>query len=559
MLVVVAAVWLALFDLIRAWVELFAPFVADLIGMAVSVWGVVPLRYKVQAAVLVVFGYLLLRMYRAAMKKVADAAETMAAGMETVAGARTRAEASLKQKKKVLVDMLKHAAALPTGYAVFFGCSFVPLEYQPMLVWLLLSVVPTVVSARCFRRYAAAEDEIDKLLAAMGCGGDDEDEDEDDDDDDDDDDTAALRFTPMGSPGTRMSRRRQQAEYHPSVLAARRAKHTHVKEAKVWLSYWTCWPLLILVNDSVVLRYTSSYEELPRLAIVLLVWLQAWHGSIHLRKLLRVAFRGMQTRVTAMLPGGRVPDWLSVGFSVGRPGFGTLAGMGSKVQSIFSFVSWAAKNKVIAGCMAGVALIFVYRALFFVGSLLTTAIVWGAAVDTARIVSASKFEGHYRPRLSFWILSRALEWLCMVPVAGTLLLLWYPVLLALLLAFGEPVLRFLCRRMEPRQDPMVEELKNCWRSIAGAGDEHRKMSRADLRRVYASMDNSLSPAEIDAAVEEIDVDGDGMITFEDFSSCYLRCVCACARAWVRCAIHIEAARADLSAIIACHTASELNN
>ena len=54
----------------RAWVEFAAPFVADLAMLGVGVWGVVPMHYKLQAAGLAVFGYMLLRMYRAAMAKL---------------------------------------------------------------------------------------------------------------------------------------------------------------------------------------------------------------------------------------------------------------------------------------------------------------------------------------------------------------------------------------------------------------------------------------------------------------------------------------------------------
>ena len=61
-----------------------------------------------------------------------------------------------------------------------------------------------------------------------------------------------------------------------------------VSSAKAWLSYWACWPLLELMNTLVVVRYTPSAPELPRIAVVLLVWLQAWQGSKHLRKWLRI-------------------------------------------------------------------------------------------------------------------------------------------------------------------------------------------------------------------------------------------------------------------------------
>ena len=158
---------------------------ADLVAVGISIWAVVPLWYKVQAVVVVTFCYLLLVAYRAAVRGAAKMVATIGNAKND---AKSRAEASLRQKKKVLGDVLKEATALPVGYMIFFGSNFIPQNHQPTVVWLLLCVVPVAASVRCFRQYAAAEDEVNRLLAAMGIGS----EDEDDDDDDDDDDRAPV-------------------------------------------------------------------------------------------------------------------------------------------------------------------------------------------------------------------------------------------------------------------------------------------------------------------------------------------------------------------------------
>ena len=491
---------------------------ADLVAVGISIWAVVPLWYKVQAVVVVTFCYLLLVAYRAAVRGAAKMVATIGNAKND---AKSRAEASLRQKKKVLGDVLKEATALPVGYMIFFGSNFIPQNHQPTVVWLLLCVVPVAASVRCFRQYTAAEDEVNRLLAAMGIGSEDEDDDDDDDenDDEDGDDDAALRLGPLGS---HVSRKRQQAERHPDVVEARRVLKSRTKGAKVWLSYWACWPLLELMNRAVVLRYTPGCEELPRLAIVFLVWLHVWDGSMHLRKVLRALFRIVQNRATAFLPGGKLPVWLSASVAISRPSLSTLTAMGGRFRAILDFMAWAARNKVFAGCIGVVALLLVYRALFFIGGLLTTAVVWGAAADTARMVSNSKFEPNYRGRLSFWVLGRLLDWLCMIPAIGTFVLLWYPVLLASLLQFGQPVLLFLCRRFEPVDDPLMAELKVCWRNAAGSGAEQRKIDRVTLRRVYESMNHGLSAPEIDAAVSKIDLDKDGRIGFSDFAASYIQ-------------------------------------
>ena len=410
----------------RAWVEFAAPFVADLAMLGVGVWGVVPMHYKLQAAGLAVFGYMLLRMYRAAMAKLragqAAASQKLRAGQEA-------ASQKFRRSKDVVSYMLRQAAAVPVGYALFFATGLLPATYHALLVWLLLSAVPAALSVRCFRQYTAAEAAVQRALQEAGVG-----EDEDEDSDDSDDDPGL---------GSRISRRRRVAELRPAVVRARQAQRPLVSSAKAWLSYWACWPLLELMNTLVVVRYTPSAPELPRIAVVLLVWLQAWQGSKHLRKWLRQAFRAAQTRATALLPGGRLPEWLTSAFSVGRPGMSTLTGMGGRMQRLWSAVHWARQHKAVAACIAAVCLLVVYRALFFVGGLLSAAIVWGAAMDTARVVSRN-IEPLYMGRLSFWVLGRALEALALLPVAGTFVLLWQPILLALLLLGGETVLQWLC-------------------------------------------------------------------------------------------------------------------
>ena len=109
-----------------------------------SIWAVVPLWYKVQAMVLVMFCYLLFIVYRAAARKAAKMAETFGRAKND---AKSRAEASLRQQKKVVGAMLKAAAALPAGYIIFYGSSYIPPSHQPTVVWLLLSVAPVVASA----------------------------------------------------------------------------------------------------------------------------------------------------------------------------------------------------------------------------------------------------------------------------------------------------------------------------------------------------------------------------------------------------------------------------
>jgi hypothetical protein len=74
----------------------------------------------------------------------------------------------------------------------------------------------------------------------------------------------------------------------------------------------------------------------------------------------------------------------------------------------------AAAAAAAAGCVGGagfalgvlgVVVMITYRLLYFVSSLLTVLILWGAAVDTARVVSHN-VKAMYVQRLAFWILSR---------------------------------------------------------------------------------------------------------------------------------------------------------
>lgn len=131
--------------------------------------------------------------------------------------------------------------------------------------------------------------------------------------------------------------------------------HLPRREAEVvcfGFRYWTCWPVLDLANRLLVQPYTTSVPELPRAMLVLLVWLQAWGGSKHLRRTLRSGFRAAMRHSGAFVP----HQLLSLGaaLQLGAPGLAGSLSMMSRAQGL---ATWAMANKGARGshaaCCAG--------------------------------------------------------------------------------------------------------------------------------------------------------------------------------------------------------------
>ena len=103
-------------------------------------------------------------------------------------------------------------------------------------------------------------------------------------------------------------------------------------------------------------------------------------------------------------------------------------------------VERAKRNKLAWGVGAvavALATFFVFRA---VAALVAIAMWWGLCLMTGNVVETHK-EGDYDRYLAFWVLGCLFQLLVAIPVVGSILLIWEPVIVLGLYAGGELVLR----------------------------------------------------------------------------------------------------------------------
>ena len=415
------AFWRASLELVIAWVVFVAPFLADIFWLGLEVWSFLSLERKIQLVGLCLFGYTLLQAYRTAMRKLEE-------GKRAVGQHLSSGRMRIRQQKDVVVHMVWQGSFLGVAAALWYASAILRPDQLLLCVWFAMSIFPATLSVRCYRRHKIADVALSAALvdAGLQAGG---------DDDGDFDDSSSGE-----EGGSTAAQRRATAAADPHVREAT-ARHKHAcHESKLWLSYWACWPALEVVDWLILQRYAMVAPDISRAALVLLVWLQLWEGSRYLRRGLRSAFRAGYRRATAILPAQLFSLRAALRL---RPGLAASTRMFGRAQAL---ATWAAANKGFAVGVLSVVLLFVYRLLSFVGSLLTLLIIWGAAADTARVVSQN-IKPIFSQRLAFWVLSQILQLLCTAPVVGGFLALWQPLLLAGFLVTGEPLLQMVLSQL----------------------------------------------------------------------------------------------------------------
>ena len=101
-------------------------------------------------------------------------------------------------------------------------------------------------------------------------------------------------------------------------------------DCQLWLSYWTCFPLLESLNGWAVPHFSQRFPELPRIFFVVLVWMQVWGVSVHPRKLVRLIFLKAATLAVREFPETLTKDqqpsvshlfepWMTAPFTFGKP------------------------------------------------------------------------------------------------------------------------------------------------------------------------------------------------------------------------------------------------
>jgi hypothetical protein len=156
--------WLALFELVAAWALFVAPFLTDLLDLAARVWGLLSLERKVQLGALCAFGYMLVQIYRSAVRKLAEGRRAVG---RRVSDSRRR----IREQKDVALHMLWHASFLGVAAGLWWAVGLLPPARLPTVVWLLISVGPAGLSMLCFQRHATAERALQVSACAGACHG----------------------------------------------------------------------------------------------------------------------------------------------------------------------------------------------------------------------------------------------------------------------------------------------------------------------------------------------------------------------------------------------------
>ena len=202
-----------------------------------------------------------------------------------------------------------------------------------------------------------------------------------------------------------------------------------------FLSFWSCWPLLILLSSvckSVDDGVNDRMLQTEPILVIFSVWCLHWKGS--------AIFYTILAPLSAALI-------LSVETASKYIWKRTVAVRKLwMLKWFFSLTSWIMSSKIIMLGFGGVLLLIFLRVMFsflgVIGATLKLAIIIGAAADSFRVVDIQLLDT-YEQKLSFWILLQILDVLTEIPVWGFMIRLWEPLFLAVVLVVGSDVLRFL--------------------------------------------------------------------------------------------------------------------
>eukprot|EP00928_Gymnodinium_smaydae_P061625 TRINITY_DN45666_c0_g1_i1.p1 TRINITY_DN45666_c0_g1~~TRINITY_DN45666_c0_g1_i1.p1 ORF type:complete len:658 (+),score=170.09 TRINITY_DN45666_c0_g1_i1:162-2135(+) len=224
---------------------------------------------------------------------------------------------------------------------------------------------------------------------------------------------------------------------------------------RLWLSYWSCWPLLAVLEaaldvlPSLVALSGSAPSlqfELRRAMLTLIVWLQFWQGS----KLLQFTLESL-LRSTSILDfvgnfGGRGVQLLR---GLGGRG-GGLGAAAASSRSSWRMIRWLSSmgsklwmlgiGAVVVAMVLAVLVWLFYSAVSLMSRILTLAVWVFAALDTADTL-ANHVEDFYSKKLSFWVLATFWGAIASMPYTGAVLRIFTPVAFSLWLVAGEVVFK----------------------------------------------------------------------------------------------------------------------
>lgn len=229
---------------------------------------------------------------------------------------------------------------------------------------------------------------------------------------------------------------------------------TNKQMLQLWLSYWTCWPVLSLlkvliervprlVGSAGVAHAAQLQSELQRAMITFVIWIMLWQGSRLLNLLLRACF--FNTGI-----------WENIAWFFGARGVEALvATKGGVVGAIISLSPMRMTRIIghISSRLWLVGLFFFltvsvvclllwvfYSAVSIVSQALTLLLWVFAALDSADALT-HQAEGFYYRKLAFWVLAMLWDVVVILPYAGAVLSIFTPIAFALFFVAGEFLLK----------------------------------------------------------------------------------------------------------------------
>ena len=256
------------------------------------------------------------------------------------------------------------------------------------------------------------------------------------------------------------------------------------------LSFWSCWPLLILLSSlskSVDDGVDDRMLQTKPILVIFSVWCLHWRGS--------TIFYTILSPLSAALI-------LSVETASRYIWERTVAVRKLWVLKwFFSLTSWLMSSKIMMLGFGGVLFLIFLRFLFsflgVVGATLKLAIIIGAAADSFRVVDLQLFDT-YEQKLSFWILLQIFDVLTEIPVWGFMIRLWEPLLLAVVLVVGSDVLRFLFTFMK-------SILLRLWSCVRVKGKK-KKTKKKETAKMIEDSNNNRTKSKDEIASRSVEED-----------------------------------------------------
>lgn len=197
-----------------------------------------------------------------------------------------------------------------------------------------------------------------------------------------------------------------------------------------WLGYWACWPALSLLFQCAS-YYAADMLDVQRMLIVLALWLQFWGGSRHVWYICSL----ISTIVIHRVPGiaYRMYHLLRLSTLTQSSSMWTLLRYASYIKLVWD-------HKLYFGIGAAIVAFFTVPTLLSMFSgVLTTLVMIGIALDTGRIVS-KRIHALYESKLGSWVLVQALHLSMYMPIVGSLIGSFYPVLVGIVFTLGGTVI-----------------------------------------------------------------------------------------------------------------------